>query len=162
MPQVEVCNCASCFLIRQNEYEQREFIHIQKGKLKTFLLTYSYSYWLAISLFFILADIYFYFPIRIILSLFGEYIVTALLIIIPLNYAFAISYLSYILEFSDALSHIFTISLIYSFLITVCFVGFNLYLFFAFMIGLFLFHFVCFFIGNSIRVAKNKRLNPIN
>ncbi len=162
MPQVEVCNCASCFLIRQNEYEQREFIQSQKGKLKTFLLTYSYSYWLAIFLFFVLGDVFFSFSIEIILSLLGKYVFYVLVLMVLLNYAFAISYLSYILKLSDALSHIFIISLIYSFLISVCFVGFNLYLFFAFMMGLFFFHFVCFFIGNSIRIAKNKQLNPIN
>lgn len=162
MPQVEVCNCASCFLIRQNEYEQREFIHVQKGKLKTFLLTYSYSYWLAIFLFFVLGDIFFSFSIEIILSLLGKYVFYVLVSMVLLNYAFAISYLGYLLKPKDALSHIFAISLVYSFFIGLPFPKFDLYGFFLFIFILFCLHLACFCVGYIFRIAKNKQINPIN
>lgn len=161
MPQVEVCNCASCFLIRQNEFEQREFIHIQKEKLKTFLLTYSYSYWLGIFIFSLPVDSYSY-QTRIVLSLLPTYTIYILILMILLNYAFAISYLSYLLKPKDTLSHIFAISLIYSFFISLLFPKFDLYGFFLCIFLLFCLHLACFYVGYIFRVAKNRRLNPIN
>ena len=162
MPHLEVCNCASCFLIRQNEYEQREFIQVQQGKLKTFLLTYSYSYWLVIFLFFVLVDVYFHFPTRIILSLFGFYITGLLLLVILLNYIFAITYLGYLLKPKDAISHILAISLVYSFFISLPFPKFDLYGFFLCIFILFGLHLACFCMGYIVRVAKNRQLNPIS
>lgn len=162
MPHLEVCNCASCFLIRQNEYEQREFIQVQQGKLKTFLLTYSYSYWLVIFLFFVLVDVYFHFPTRIILSLFGFYITGLLLLVILLNYIFAISYLGYLLKPKDALSHVFAMSVIYSLVITVDESGTTIYETLFCLFILFCLHLACFCMGYIVRVAKNRQLNPIS
>ncbi|MBK7995363.1 MAG: hypothetical protein IPK14_18890 [Blastocatellia bacterium] len=162
MPHLEVCNCASCFFIRQNEYEQREFIHVQKEKLKTFLLTYSYCYWLVITLSFILAKVYFHISTTIILSLFGFYITGILLFVILSNYAFAISYLGYLLKPKDAISHILAISLVYSFFISLPFPKFDLYGFFLCIFILFGLHLACFCMGYIVRVAKNRQLNPIS
>lgn len=162
MPHLEVCNCASCFFIRQNEYEQRAFIQVQQGKLKTFLLAYCYFYWFTMGLFFILGDIFFSFSIEIILSLLGINISTILILIIVSNYVFAITYLGYLLKPKDAISHILAISLVYSFFISLPFPKFDIYIFFLCIFALFGFHLACFLMGYSIRLEKNKRLNSTN
>lgn len=162
MPHLEVCNCASCFFIRQNEYEQREFVHTQQGKLKTFLLTYSYCYWLVITLSFILAKVYFHISTTIILSLFGFYITGILLFVILSNYAFAISYLGYLLKPKDALSHMFAMSVIYSLVMTAFEAGTDIYETLFCLFILFGLHLACFCMGYIVRVAKNRQLNPIS
>jgi len=158
MPHLEICNCASCFLIRQ--YEQREFVHEQKWKLKIFLLIYSYFYWFGISaVAFLLKG---HSASDLIFSLFPPYVIFTLGLLIVLNYIFAISYLSYLLKPKDALSHIFAISLIYSFFISLLFPKFDLYGFFLCIFILFCLHLACFCVGYIFRVAKNRRLNPTN